>query len=232
MSSNQLLDRFPAKDRALLNKEVRPTAMAVGEVVYEPGQTIRHIHFPISGLLSAVVVLRNGTLVEAAAIGREGVAGLEALIEGGSSPYRVVQQVPGEVFQLPAEVLREVATESPQVRQILGRYVLALAQQYAQGAACNLHHRVEERMCRWLLSTADRVGREGFGITQEFLSVMLGVSRQSVSLTAGQLQEAGLIAYRRGNLRIIDRAGLEQTACECYHATKDAYNRLMRTSAA
>lgn len=232
MIGNLILERLPAEDFARLEPRLRRASVAIGEVICEAGQPFDALHFPVSGLLSSIVTLRSGAVVEAATVGREGAAGLSSMIEDSPSPYRVVQQVPGDVLRVPAEAMRAVAAESPQARRLLGRYVLTLAQQHAQNAACNLHHRVEERMCRWLLSTADRVGREGFGVTQEFLSDMLGVSRQSVSLTAGQLQQAGLIAYRRGNLRITDREKLEQTSCECYRATKEAYERLMQVSAA
>lgn len=232
MIGNKLLKRFPSEDLAKLETDFRITPLPVGEVVCEPGRPVRFVCFPLTGLLSSVVTFENGESVEAATVGNEGAAGLESLIDDRSSPYRVIQQVAGEVVQVPADAIRAAAEASSGLREVLGRYALTLAQQYAQNAACNLHHRVEKRMCRWLLSTADRVGREGFGVTQEFLSEMLGVSRQSVSLTAGQLQQAGLIAYRRGNLRITDRTRLEEASCECYRATKNAYDRLMRTSAA
>ncbi len=118
------------------------------------------------------------------------------------------------------------------LRDMVGRYVLTLLQQHAQNAACNLHHKIDERLCRWLLTTSDRVGRDNFQVTQEFLSEMLGVSRQSVNVTAGQLQQQGLISYRRGNLRINDRVLLEASACECYAVTKETYERLMSQNAA
>lgn len=232
MTGNALLERFPTCDRTRLERDLRRIMREAGEMLCESGDSIHRVYFPASGLLSSVVILRDGAIAEAATIGREGVAGLEALVGESCSPCRVVQQVTGELLEVPAESLRAVMNDSPAVRQILGRYYLTLAQQYAQNAACNLHHRIEARMCRWLLSTADRVGREGFAVTQELLSELLGVSRQSVSLTAGQLQQAGLIAYRRGNVRITDRSGLEQNACECYRATRDAYDRLMRVTAA
>ncbi len=232
MTYNKFLKQIPTEDFAKLERRARRTTLPLGHVICEPGHAIAEVYFPVSGLLSSVVVLKNGAAVEAATIGNEGVAGLESLLEEQCSPYRIVQQVPGDLIQIPAEHLRAVAAESPRLREMLARYVLTLAQQYAQNAACNLHHRVEERLCRWLLSTADRVGREGFGITQELLSSMLGVSRQSVSLTAGQLQQSGLISYRRGNLRITDRPRLERASCECYRATKESYDRLMKISAA
>lgn len=228
MIRNKILAKLTPDDRDRLADKFQRVTLAAGEVLCEPGRPAPFAVFPTTGLLSSVVLLQNGATVEAAAIGNEGMAGLAAVIDEYAHPYRIVQQVPGEVLQLPAAEFRSLLIANPRVREVVGRYTLSLLQQHAQNAACNLHHRVEERMCRWLLSTADRIGQDQFAVTQEFLSEMLGVSRQSVNLTAGQLQDAGLIAYRRGNLRISDRAALERVACECYGVTKEAYERLMR----
>jgi CRP-like cAMP-binding protein len=230
MIRNKLLAKLSAEDRDHLAGKVQRLVLPVGEVVCEPGEPVSFATFPVTGLLSAVVSFRDGAVAEAAAIGNEGVAGLAALIDDRASPYRVVQQVPGEVLRLPAADFRELVASNPRMRDVVGRYVLTLLHQYAQNAACNLHHRVEARLCRWLLTTADRTGRDQFAVTQEFLSEMLGVSRQSVNITAGALQDAGLIAYRRGSLRITDRAALEASACECYRVTNEAYERVMGRS--
>jgi len=230
MTGNKLLLRLASDDRARLEPDLRRIEGNPGEVLCEHAEAIEHVYFPVGGLLSSVVTLRDGAVAEAATIGRDGAAGLETLVGESCSPCRIVQQVSGELLRLPVQTLRAAMEASPTARSVFGHYYLSLAQQYAQNAACNLHHKIEERLCRWLLSTADRVGREAFPVTQEFLAEMLGVSRQSVSLTASQLQQSGLIAYRRGNLRITDRAGLERTACECYRTTKETYERLMQAA--
>jgi CRP-like cAMP-binding protein len=228
MIRNKILAKLTPDDRDRLADKIERLTLPAGEVLCEPGRPARFAVFPATGLLSSVVLLQNGATVEAAAIGNEGMAGLASLIDENANPYRIVQQIPGEVLRLPAAEFRSLVAANPRFREVVGRYALTLLQQHAQNAACNLHHRVEERMCRWLLSTADRVGGDQFAVTQEFLSELLGVSRQSVNLTAGQLQDAGLIAYRRGNLRITDRDALERAACECYQVTKETYDRLMR----
>jgi CRP-like cAMP-binding protein len=228
---NRILALLPQEDFDRLAPHLERWHIPLGEVVCEPDQPMQYGYFPISNVLSSVIVLRDGAAVESAVIGNEGMAGLGLLAEDNSSPYRLVQQVEGDGLRIPADVLKAALDESETFRRIVERYVLALLRQSAQNTACGRHHSVEERMCRWLLTTADRVKGDEFYITQEFLGEMLGVRRQSVNLTAGQLQEAGLISYRRGRLKILDRARLEESACECYRLTRNAYERLMRTPA-
>jgi CRP-like cAMP-binding protein len=144
------------------------------------------------------------------------------------SRHRLTQQVPREMLRIRAGEFRRALKECPVAVQLLQRYALVLIERGAQNAACNQHHTVEERMSRWLLETADRAGRGEFKITQEFLAEMLGVRRQTVNLTARLLQQAGLIAYRRGRVTILDRAALEQASCECYRLMGEAYEQLMR----
>ncbi len=229
---NKLLAQLSEDDLSTVAQRAEPVVLPVGEVVCEPGLQTGFVHFPTSGVLSSIVTLENGLVVEAATIGNEGMAGLTALVDDYSSPYRVIQRVGGEMLRISTVEFRDLLEAIPSLRDIIGRYVMTLLQQHAQNAACNLHHTIERRMSRWLLTTSDCVGRDGFQVTQEFLSEMLGVSRQSVNTAAGELQQAGLIAYSRGNLRITDRTRLEAAACECYRVTKDAYNRLMRPTAA
>jgi CRP-like cAMP-binding protein len=201
-------------------------------VLCDPGQRLREVYFPVSNMLSSLIVLEDGTPVEAAAIGNEGMAGLNVL-GGPQTPslYRVVQQVEGECLRVPAEEFRRTLKEARVLRRVLVKYALGLGRQAAQNAACNLHHTVDKRMARWLLTSADRSGRDEFDVTQEFLSQMLGVRRQTVNATAGELQDAGVIAYRWGRLQILDREALEQISCECYRVNRGIYAQLMRKEA-
>lgn len=231
-NENRLLATLPRETYQQALSRAKRLLLPAGEVVCEPGRAAECVYFPTTGVLSSVVTLNDGSIIEAAMIGNEGMAGLAAVVDQYASPYRVVQRVEGEVLRLGAFEFKCLLEANQTLREIVGRYVLTLLQQHAQNAACNLHHKIDERMCRWLLTTSDRVGRDGFRVTQEFLSDMLGVSRQSVNVTAGQLQQGGMIAYRRGNMRITDRQGLEAAACECYGATKEAYERLMSLAAA
>ena len=154
--------------------------------------------------------------------------GLYLLADPQANPYRINVQVYGEMFRMSAAVFKRARLESPAFSQLLLRYALVLVQRGAQNGACIQHHTIEERMCRWLLETAHRKNADQFGLTQEFLSDMLGVRRQSVNLTARVLQTAGLIKYHRGELTILDRPGLEEASCECFNVTSEMYERMMR----
>lgn len=229
---NRLLQMLPLEEsRRLLRRQER-IAFPVKTPVYEPGQMIEHAYFPISGVVSSVIVMEDGAAVEAAITGKEGMIGVELIASRMASPYRTVQQVSGESIRVPAGDFQEGLDGSTVLRRVVDRYALALLQQTAQNAACNRRHSVEERMSRWLLASADRMGADEMDITQEFLAEMLGVRRQSVNLTAGLLQQAGLITYRRGRVRILDRAGMARSACECYEATSRIYEELLDLPAA
>lgn len=226
-SQNYLLGRLPQEDQERLLSSARMVTLAVGDVACDPDDPVRHVHFPTSGVLSSIIHLRNGEIAEAAAIGCEGIAGLSSVIGPAPMPHRIVQRVEGQNLRVPADEFKTLLKTSPPMQELIGRYALAQLQEFSQNAACNLHHRVTQRMCRWLLTTADRLGRDHFPITQELLSQMLGVSRQSINAIAGSLQEDGLIEYRRGKLVILDRSRLQILTCECYQATKDAYQCLI-----
>jgi CRP-like cAMP-binding protein len=166
--------------------------------------------------------------VEASTVGNEGMDGLYLLADPLANPYRINVQVQGEMLRMSAMAFRRARSESHALSQLLLRYALVLIQRGAQNGACIQHHTVEERMCRWLLETAHRKGADQFGLTQEFLSDMLGVRRQSVNLTARILQSANLIKYHRGELTILDRAGLEESSCECFRVTSQMYESMMQ----
>jgi CRP-like cAMP-binding protein len=208
-------------------EEVSPE---VGEVVAHPGQEPKFVHFPKSGVLSSMVVLEDGSTVEASTIGNEGMDGLYLLADPLANPYRINVQVQGELLRMSTATFKRVRLESSALSQLLLRYALVLIQRGAQNGACIQHHTIEERMCRWLLETAHRKGEDRFGVTQEFLSDMLGVRRQSVNLTARLLQQANLIKYHRGELTILDRVGLEEASCECFRVTSRMYERMMKLS--
>ena len=224
---NKILDRLPAADRRRIDGQLEKVSPPLWEIVSEPGREPEWVHFPVSCVLSSMVILENGSTVEASTVGNEGMDGLYLLADPQANPYRINVQVPGEMFRMRADAFNRARAESEALSQLLLRYALVLIQRGAQNGACIQHHTVEERMCRWLLETAHRKGADQFGLTQEFLADMLGVRRQSVNLTARVLQTAGLIEYRRGELKIIDRAGLEEASCECFRVTTEMYERMM-----
>jgi CRP-like cAMP-binding protein len=165
--------------------------------------------------------------VEVGTVGNEGMLGLPVFLGADSSPGAAFCQVPGRALRMPAEALRAAASVEGPLRDLLQRYAQALMDQIAQSAACNRAHSTEERLCRWLLMTHDRVGADRFPLTQEFLGQMLGVRRAGVSATASILQRAGFIRYSRGTITITDRAGLESASCGCYRVVRDEFDRLL-----
>jgi CRP-like cAMP-binding protein len=225
---NQILKRLPVADLRQIVARMELVRPKLGEVVAHPGTEPRFVHFPISGVLSSMVVLEDGQTVEASTVGNEGMDGLYLLADPLANPYRINVQVEGEMLRMPTKAFRQELAASNAFSQLLLRYALVLIQRGAQNGACIQHHSIEERMCRWLLETAYRKGKDQFGLTQEFLADMLGVRRQSVNLTARVLQTANLIKYHRGELTILDRPGLEEASCECFQVTNKMYERMMK----
>ena len=212
---NAILNALPRVDRDRVLAKVTPTVLKTRDVLFEPGKVIRHVHFPLSGVISLVTPLEDGNIVEVATIGNEGLVGVP-LQRHGSLAVRAISQVAGQTLQMDASAfLDEVGRPGP-FRRVVENYTMALFGQISQAAACNRLHSSEERLSRWLLMSRDRVGSNDFAITHEFLGQMLGARRATVTLSAGVLQAAGLIRYHRGRITISDAHGLEEVACECY----------------
>lgn len=218
-SSNQLLEALPPTARDRWFASLIPSFLEIKTVLFEPGQVIEHVYFPLNGVISLVTPLEDGAIVEVATVGNEGIVGVP-LVLGGSLAVRAISQVAGWVLKMEAAAFDEAIQAEPAVRSILADYLQALFGQVAQAAACNRLHSNEERLSRWLLMSHDRVGVDEFLITHEFLGQMLGSRRATVTLSAGILQAAGLIKYRRGVVTIVDRPGLAAVACECYAVIK------------
>lgn len=220
---NALLETLPESELAQLSARVKKVDFRLKETLYELGERIEHVYFPFEGVLSAVREFETGDVVEVATIGPEGCAGHSIVLEVITSGAKVFVQVEGQGVRIAASDLVEILGLCPNVRTLLLRYSNALFHQVAQTAACNRVHTVDARCARWLLMTHDRVAGDSFYLTQEFLSQMLGVQRPTVSTAAAMLMHAGLIAYTRGSIEILDRAGLERSACECYRLVIDHY---------
>jgi CRP-like cAMP-binding protein len=227
---NRILERLPEPDFQRVIAQMERITPELGEVVAYPDKEPRWVHFPISGVLSSMVVLEDGSTVEASTIGNEGMDGLYLLADPLANPYRINVQVQGDMLRMRSAAFKRVMSENRALSQLLMRYAMVLIQRGAQNGACIQHHTIEERMCRWLLETAHRKGEDRFGLTQEFLADMLGVRRQSVNLTARILQHAHLIKYHRGELTILDRTALEEASCECFRVTSQMYERMMTLS--
>lgn len=224
---NRLLDRLNEQEARRFVERAERVRISLRTVVTRQGEASSHVYFPLSAVFSALIPLQDGSAIEAGTTGNEGLVGLELVAESAPSVYQFIQQVEGESLRLSAKDFRELLAGSGHLAELLKRYTLTVLHQAGQTAACNVRHSVEERMCRWLLMTHDRVGFNEFFLTQEFLDIMLGVRRQSVSLAASTLQLAGLIEYVRGHMKILDREGLERSSCECYRSVWEMYERVM-----
>jgi CRP-like cAMP-binding protein len=220
---NGILHHLSSKTLALIEPHLHKMKLAQGAVLQEAGETIANVYFPISGMVSMLAVLKSGEAIEAGVIGREGFVGGFLGPHGWRSFGHAVMQMSGEVLRLNVKHFKKAYDASDELRIITNGYQSVVHFQAQQTAACQALHQVEPRMCRWLLQAQDAVGGDTLDLTQEFLSHMLGVRRTSVSGSANKLQEEGLITYKRGVIKIIDRKALEKAACECYGAVRHAF---------
>jgi CRP-like cAMP-binding protein len=228
-AGNHLLEALPAAERDALLPHLRPGHLTVKTVLFDPGQSIGHVHFPMDGVISLVTPLADGNIVEVATIGNEGIVGVP-LVPGGSLAVRAISQVGGRTLRMEATEFLKEFERLPGFRKLVQKYIQALFGQISQAAACNRLHSNEERLSRWLLMSHDRVGTDTFPITHEFLGQMLGSRRATVTLSAGLLQSAGLIRYHRGRVTIVDRDGLEAVSCECYGIIKAALDSVVASA--
>jgi len=213
---NHFLASLPSAEFAALKPHLSEAAMERGALLHEQGDTVRHVYFPQSGMISLVIVMNNGEGAEASTVGREGAVGMLSAVNGTRSSYRAVVQLPGVMARIPANQFHKAAREHSLIGEMVLRYTEMHVAQTQQIAACNVLHNIEPRLCRWLLQTRDRVDAEVLPLTQEFLSEMLGVRRTTVTWAAQALQEAGVIRYRRGRIEVLNPGELEKMACECY----------------
>lgn len=217
---NKLLALLPLRDLDFITGASSLVGVPPGEVVQKEGQEVAAIHFPLSGMLSLLVVLKGGRTVETSVVGREGMIGARAGLGSHTSLIRVVAQLPVQALAISAKDFRKVVADSTIMAELCLRNADILLDQARITAACISFHSVEERCCRWLLHTADRAESDHFVLKQELLSEMLGVRRTSVTDAANRLQKRGAIAYSRGKVQILDRRLLERLSCECYRLLK------------
>jgi len=224
---NRLLEALPAEDFALIAPQLSQVDLERGRLLYDPGDLIDVVYFPHDGVISLMTLMANGAAIESATIGREGALGLMAAVGPRQSLSRALVQTPTRASRLGAATLHEAWEKSPKIRDLVDRHTEALFGHAIQSVACNALHSVEARFCRWLLTCHDRISNDTVALTQEFLADMLGVQRTTVTAVARALQEKGAIRYRRGVVDIMDRAILEQQACECYGVIRRTYERLL-----
>ena len=224
---NLLLERLPEADRQALSPHLTAVELKQHDILFDVHGVLDAVHFPTDGVVSLVLPLSTGEIVETAIVGRDGVVGGAAALDGRVSLSRGIVQIGGGFLRCPIEPLKALLREHPQIRSALGAHEQALFAQAQQSAACNVTHIIEARLCRWLLRTADLHGTDELPLTQEYLAQMLGVRRTSVTVVARTLQQAGMIRYSRGHIKLLDLTALQQAACECYQTVKSNYEALL-----
>ena len=224
---NHLLANIPPAALERWRPQLERVDMPLGQVLYEAGNTLSHVYFPTTAIVSLLYVMQNGASAEISVVGREGIVGISLFMGGESTPSRAVVQSAGEGYRLKAEAMKAEFDLGGPVMHLLLRYTQALITQMAQTAVCNRHHTVDQQLCRWLLLNLDRLQTNELVMTQELIANMLGVRREGVTETALKLQQANLIRYARGRITVLDRPGLEKRACECYGVVRKEYDRLL-----
>jgi CRP-like cAMP-binding protein len=222
---NHLLAALPPVDLARLAPHLELVPMMLGEMLYEPGQQLRHAFFPTTAILSMHYVMESGATAESAGVGNEGVLGISLFMGGDTTPSSAVVQTKGHAYRLEGRLLKQEFARDGILKHLLLGYTHSLITQIGQIAACNRHHSLEQQLCRFLLLTLDRVSSNELVMTQDLVAGMLGVRREGVTEAAGNLQRAGFIRYRRGHIAVVDRVGLEARACECYAVLAKELNR-------
>jgi len=223
---NRILAALPAEEFALAAPHLAPVQLAMGDALHRAGDKISSVFFVESGFISALTMLSDGQPLEIGLIGSEGAAGVSVILGAVNSYSETMCQTGGDAFRMPTNALKDVAANAPHLQDLLLRYTHVFHVQVAQTAACNAHHELSQRLARWLLAAHDRSGVDELSLTQDLIAVMLGVRRSTVSIAAGTLQKAGIIRYHHGKITIVDRAGLENAACECYEAVASEYRAL------
>ncbi len=226
-SQNRLLMVLPADVYERLEPDLELVPLSLGKVIYEANETLSHVYFPTTAIVSLLYTMENGTSAEIGVVGCDGVVGIAVFMGGDTTPNRAVVQSAGDAFRLTLKVFREEFRRVGELHRLLLLYTQALLTQMSQTAVCNRLHSVEQQLCRWLLLSHDRLESDELVMTQELIADMLGVRRAGVSVAAHRLQDAGLIRYKRGHLTIVNRPGLESEVCECYQVVKTECDRLL-----
>lgn len=226
-AENHLIELLPRKDRRQLLCICEPVDLTLSEVLCESGKVTRHLYFPIDAIISLVTPIDGKPALEVGMVGREGMVGAELVLGVTRTPLHAVVQGRGKAWRITSSKFSGVLARSPALRRCLNRYLYVLMSQMAGSAGCLRFHLIGPRLARWLLMTHDRSPADTFHVTHEFLAYMLGMRRVGITTAAGSLQREGLIEYRRGELVVLNRSGLEAAACGCYAADRRSYAELL-----
>jgi CRP-like cAMP-binding protein len=226
---NAILAQLPEEEYAPLAKFLTPVELPLGMQLSEPNRPVEYLYFLNSGLISTDALTEKGESVEVGVIGREGFAGLPALLDQPQMSHSVLMQGIGDGMRIRSSIVRDEFMKGGMLQQMVHAFTYLQLVQVTQSVLCNRMHEVDARLARWLLTSADRMESESLHLTQEFLAQMLGVQRSTVTVAAGELQRAGMIEYSRGKINIVDRPALTKVACECYEIVSSSYNRILKT---
>jgi CRP-like cAMP-binding protein len=224
---NRLLAALPAEDYERLLPNLKPVSFSLGDVIYESQGQMDYVYFPTTAHISLLYTMTDGMTAEVGLVGNEGLVGIALFMGGDTTPNRAIVQGAGDAFKMHGQAMLEEFKKGGAFQLFLLRYTQALIIQISQTAVCNRLHTTEQRLCRWMLMTHDRTHKDELQMTHEFISNMLGIHREAVSLAAHRLQEKGMISYTRGHIWILDRLQLEDRTCECYRVVKGEYDRLL-----
>lgn len=224
---NHLLAALPVEVQNRVFPNLDLVEMPYGKVLYESGDIMRHVYFPVDSIVSLLYVMENGASAEVSVVGNEGFIGIALLMGGESTPSQAIVQCAGYAYRLPAQMFKDEFHRHGEMQVLLLRYTQAVITQMTQTAVCNRHHSIEQQLCRWLLLSLDRVPGARLSMTQELMSNMLGVRREGITEASGKLQKLGAIEYKRGKIRVLDRRMIEKLSCECYSVVKKETDRLM-----
>lgn len=224
---NGILNSLPRDEYQRLHPNLKPIRLPPGKVLWDVGDVIDAGFFPLDGMISLLSISEDGSTIEVGMISSEGMAGISALLRLRTAPYRLMTQLPTNALRITMDALNTEFRRGGRLQDLLLRYTHTLLTQVSQSAACNRFHSTEERLCRWLLISRDRVKSDVVHLTQEFISHMLGVPRTSVTMIACKLQRMGLIRYTRGKIRILDAGALENHSCECYRIVTEEFTRYL-----
>lgn len=224
---NHLLGALPADAYARISAHLEWVFLELGAVLYESGDAMRHVYFPVDTIISMLYVMENGASAEISVVGNDGLLGVSILMGGESTPSRAIVQSAGHAWRIPRVLIMDEFNRHGDLLHLMLRYTQALITQMAQTAVCNRHHSIDQQLCRWLLLSLDRLAGSELIMTQELIANMLGVRREGVTDAAGKLQKSGVIEYRRGHIKVLDRPKLEQLSCECYAVVKRETDRLL-----
>lgn len=224
---NQILAALPAEDYARLLPDLELVELPLGWIMSESGDHVNFLHFPISGIVSLIYTLEDGSSSEIALVGNEGMVGISIFMGGESMPTSTEVQSAGAAYKLNRKIMKHEFALGGKLQRLALLYTQALICQTSQTSVCNRHHSLDQQLCRWILMSIDRLHENEMKITQEMVAKLLGVRRESITLTGRQLQKDGLIARTRGHIEVVNRSALEKRACECYEVVKQEYDRLL-----